>query len=220
MLQLIVALFDFRMWCHLSYTEKGIKLSLTFLFIFQCPRNTGSWSRSCAHSWSPGRPSRSWSREESSGRGCSVVTWESIFSTRAMMVSLPPSGLSQKNLVYQCYRWVSSTPAVTAFYHCVGGLESISDPPPLESPSDVPARVGCQQQPIGLKGCKGQGGMVRGPRLEISSLLIQSSLAAFNTCCICLTPNPPWAIARPYNPRLVLFKRDPRNLVRLLDHYS
>lgn len=52
----------------------------------QCLRNTGSWSPSCGPSWSPGPPSRSWSREASSGRGCSAVTWENTCSTQDMTV--------------------------------------------------------------------------------------------------------------------------------------
>lgn len=53
----------------------------------QCPRSTGSWSPFCAPSWSPGPPSRSWSREESSGSGFSAATWENTCSTLDTMVS-------------------------------------------------------------------------------------------------------------------------------------
>lgn len=67
--------------------------SLLSCLLLQCLRSTESWSPSCAPSWSPGPPSRSWSRGASSERGYSAATWENTSSIQDMMVSIMPTCL-------------------------------------------------------------------------------------------------------------------------------
>lgn len=75
--------------------------------LLQCPRSTGSWSPFYAPSWSPGPPSRSWSREESSGRGCLVAILENTCWTRDTMVRVDRKHKIKSGVIH--FFWSFST---------------------------------------------------------------------------------------------------------------
>lgn len=72
-------------------TEPNLKGSVVFFyFVVQCRKNTASSSPSFVHSWSRAQQNRNWNSGGSWRKGCLAVTWESIFSTLAMMVRNNP----------------------------------------------------------------------------------------------------------------------------------